>query len=662
MPQDSEDKYMPENHIPALTDKALAEIGDTYADFYLFRGQRDGQLIQFQNRTLLDVLKTSRQLFWNSTKTDSEDLEELGLDFSLPFTRKEVMDFVGAVTSQNMKAEIMGEGLDSYGVKVLQAIYKKWRLKSNDKVEKFWQMLYGATNGTLCTYVGFDGNESTQRYLTQFDKTSGQYKINEKKVKKWNDVTSTIVPLEEMFMAKIWERDVQKQGKTIRYQQMNVDDFKAMFPESIYSDAKYVRPGNRIDANSLFFQLLSGTGITDTNRIGVLTMYDTNKDQKKVMANGVWLDRLGKDTVSPNPFHHKMQPYTWTITSPQDEKFCYGVPIPFTIKDLDRILNTSTTMQVERELRTIDPPILTSDFEAPELIFGDKRVIPVNDINAYKELKLAEPSGQFSLMQNSMQGLMSSFVNGGTAQVAPSRQPKAAREIIAINAMKQEALGNTLTMYYNLIYQEMFLVLKTALQFYSAGKYSANKDDLVRSITVPNFQLTQGGMGNLEVRITKSPQDGLKLYFESVLRGIDDGKSTEIIEIPPDLLKDLSFYISDIKLESEQADELEKAAWNEQVLAPLMNFFIPAGVASIEKTFLRWAEKNNEHPADFASDKAKGQVITDWAESFNVPKSSKSEVGATTGNLNQSITGTMFGGQSNGGLGLTPEVNSPITG
>lgn len=649
-------KYKPEDYMPKMSEKAIEFISDFYTDYYKFRSERDSSRRQFQGKNLEDTLRVSREVFWNSTKTDSEDLEALGLDFSLPFTRKEVMDFVGRIVTLRLDPKIMGDNLDTYGVKVLQAIYKKWRMHSNDEVEKFWQVLYGATNGTVCTYVGFDGDERESRILTQYDPETGKYKIETKKNRKYNDVFSEIVPLEDIYLAKIWERNIQKQGKVIRKHQMTWSDFKKQFPVSKYPLAEYVRPGNMIDEQSLFFQLLGGSGVTETDKIEVLKATDTDNDEYGILANGIWINKLGRDTVTPLPFTHKMQPFAWSITNPQDEKFAYGVPTPFLIKDIDRILNTSQTMMVERELRTIDPPILTSDFEAPDIIFGDKRIVPVNDINAYKEIAIAEPSGQFFTMQNSLQGLMSSFVQGGMSQVAPSRQPKAAREIIELNEMKKQALGNALIMYYDLVRQELLLVLKTALQFYETGKYADQTNNLIRAITVPNFPLSQGGSGNVEVRIVREPQDALKLYFEAVNKSIDNGKLTEIIEVPVEMLNNLEFFIESIKLEPESASELEKASWNEQVLKPLVEVFIPAGVASIEKTFLRWAEKNDEHPADFASDNALGGIVQTWGNQYKLPQEGdKPAVGATTGNLNQSTIGTTFGSQSNGGLGaLTP--------
>lgn len=642
-----------------LSDKMIEKVGDVYTNFYTYRSARSGPIRQLQYQTFEDYLKISRELFWNSTITDSDDLRALGLDFSFPFIRKEVLDFLGRISSLNIKPELIGEALSMHGTRVLQVIYKKWRMKSNDRVEKFWETLYGIVNGTVCLYVHYDGKESTQRFLKEYDPASGAYKIEEIKKKMWDDVRVEIVPIEEMYLAKIWQRNIQLQGKTIRLQNLTQAEFnKSDHAKSPF--AKYVHAGNQIAEDSLYFQLLSGMGINTSEHIQILTLIDTDNDEKIVTAQGIPLNLLGKDgkeVTSPNPFHHKMQPYVWSVHEPIDEKFAYGLSMPFKIKDGHKLLNTSYTMLVESELRSIDPPYLTSDIEAPDIIFGKKKVIPVMDVNAYKQIDVKEGSGAFFTMMNSLQGVMSSHAQGGEQSIAPSKQPKAAREIIAMQQMKQDALGNALVMYFDMVSQELKLVLKTALQFYESGKYADQKNNLIRAMMIPDFPLSRGGVGRMEARIVKQPQEALGLYFEAVRKSIENGRTTEIVEFPVDSLSMLvDFGINDIRLEPEKATELEKASWNEQVLSPLLNFWIPMGLADPAKAFLRWAEKNNEHIANFASEKVLPDLMSSWGREYTLPAGyldammGRGKTGAQTGNLLQSTTGTQFGAQSNGGI------------
>lgn len=643
-----------------LSDKTLELTGEFYTDFYSFRNARSGEVKHFQYQTFEDYLKISRELFWNSTLTQSDDLRELGLDFAFPFIRKEVLDFLGRISSLNIAPQLSGEALSMHGVRVLQAIYKKWRTKGNDRVEKFWQTLYGIVNGTVCLYVGYDNRESVKNFLKEYDPVAGTYKFDTKTMKMWDDVRVEIVPIEEMYLKKIWQRNIQLQGKTIRMQSMPYSDFMVSEYAS-HPLAKYIRPNNQIAEDSLYFSLLAGMGVSTSDHVQILTSFDTDKDQKIVMSQGIPLNMLGKngmETPQPIPFHHKMQPYVWSIHEPIDDKFAYGLSMPFLIKDGHKLLNTSYTMLVESELRAIDPPYLTSDIEAPDIIFGKKKVIPVMDVNAYKPIQTTEASGAFYTMMNSLQGVMSSHAQGGMNQIAPSKQPKAAREIMAMENMKQQSLGNALVMYFDMVYQELKLVLPTALQFYAAGQFADQEQNLVRAITLPDFALSRGGVGNLEARIVKSPQDAMALYFESIKRSIDSGRATDIIEFPvASLSKLVEFTINDIKLEPEKSSDLERAAWNEQVLQPLVDVWIPMGLADPAKAFLRWAEKNNEHIANFASEKMMPQLMSTWGQEYKLPPSyveamtqGKVGGGEQTGNLNQSTVGARFGGQSNGGI------------
>jgi hypothetical protein len=310
-------------------------------------------------------------------------------------------------------------------------------------------------------------------------------------------------------------------------------------------------------------------------------------------------------------------------------------------------------MMVERELRAIEPPIITHDIEAPQLIFGQNKVIPVQDINAYKEFTIAEPSSQFFTMLNSLQEVMTSNSQGGANNIVPSRQPKSAREVIAMEQLRQQTLGNALLMYYDMNRQEILLILKTALQFYSSKKYS--KENLKNAIMVPNQALTLGGVGNLEIRLTdKETTDPQKLFFEAIQKSIKEGKITEIIEVPIQLLEELEFEIGAIDLEPEKTDELEQAAFFEKVITPMMNIYVPMGLADPGKVYLRHLEKMGEHPSDYSSDQMLPMLMASWGGQTPVQPQQmqgREGQGATIGNLNQSTTGTQFGAQSNGGLG-----------
>lgn len=647
------------------TDWELEEAADTLRDFYKWRSFRDSGLVQFQNNDLESVLTISRELFWNAINTPSDDLRELGIEFSFPYVRKEVLQFAGKIASQNYVGRFNGDGLDIFGVKVLQGIYKKWSFKNNERVEKFWEILYGVVNGTVCNFIGYNNGKLTRRYLREFDKSSGEYHIEEKEEKYWDDVWSEIVPLEDMYVPKIYERNFQKQGRCIWKTEMDWKDFKAEFKN--YDNAEYVYPGNMIAEDSLYYRLLSGSGLMSSDKIQVLKKYDWIKDKYIIKANGIILNPVGKgekQTSSPLPWSHKMGPFTWGIFGPIDEKFAYGMPLPFLIKEPHKILNVSHAMLLEHELRNVSPAILSSDFDAPKLIYGRHDVIPVNDVEAYKEFKLSDPSAAFFNMVGTVKSEMSETAQGGSQPMAPSKQPRSAREILQLEQLKQQTLGIALILYYNILRQSMMLVIKTALQFYPVKKYKKEGRKIMRALVIPGMSLSTGGVGTLQIRVVPKrgkdfdhKQKNLELFFESLNDSILNGRLSEIIEAPVDVIQNLEFEITDIDMESEKTDEMRKASFIEQVITPMLNIYVPAGVADLGKVFLRHMEKLGEHPADFASEKILSQLMSAWdrQDSYKMPPQGGGQgaqaggqagMGQQTGNVTQSRTGMAFGGQN----------------
>ncbi len=632
-----------------MSDKEIRVVSDVYTDFYTWRSYRSGMILMFQGYNFEQYLQTSRELFWNSFNTPSQDLQRLDLQFAIPFARKESLDFLARLVSLNIKPKIGGDEVNALSIKMLQGMYNNFSFKNNERVEKFWELLYGIVNGTVCSYIGYNNNELTRRYLDSYSPETGAFTIREKKQKYWNDVTKEIVPLEDIFLPKIYERNFQKQGKVLWRNLMTPEDFHAEYGK--YPMSKYVFPGVRIAEDSLFFRLLGGSGTSSVNKIEVMKKYDWITDEYKLVAGGLVLNKLGKGSemqVPPLPFDHKMGPFSWGIMGALDEKLAYGLSTPFLVRQPHKILNTSFTMMVERELRSIDPPILTSDIEAPALIFGQNKVIPVGDVNAYKELNIKDPSSQYFSMMNSLQSNMTGQAQGGDANVVPSVQPKSAKEVSQNAILQQQAISNATTMYYDIIRQQVMLILKTALQFYGAEKYRASDKRVFRTMIAENQPLTQGGIGDLEIRFVKTTSDPDELFKEAIRKSVERGKTTEIIEMPVDFIQNLDFLVNNIDLEPDQTSELEMAAFVENVIQPMINVYVPAGVADISKVMARHLEKMQENISDYAPESVVAQMNGKGsAQNGGVPEGVQmNNNGSQFQNMLQSIRGTRFGSQN----------------
>ena len=630
--------------------KEIEAVADDVTDLIQWRSYRSGFARQFRGYDFESYLALSRELFWNSLSTKSDDLKKLELEFSIPFARKEAMDFLAKLVSQSIKPKLQGDNLNALGMRILNGIYKRWAFKNNEKVETFWELLYGVMNGTVCSYIGFLSNDVQRRYLTSFDPETGSFSLKTEKEKYWNDVMKCVVPLEDIYLPLIYERNIQKQGRLIWRTQMDPKQFYSEFGH--YKMAKYCLPGNRIADDSLYFKLLGGTGTTTSNKIDVIRKYDWIKDEFRISAGGILLNGLGSGNdlqFAPMPFDHKMAPFTWGIMNPIDEKFAYGLSVPFMVKDPHKILNNFFSMFVERGIRELDPPIITSDLEAPEFIFGQHKVIGVNDINAYKEFTLQPISQDTFTTVNALQQYMSSMANGGQSQVVPSRQPQSARGVMTNQALQQEAMTNALTMYYDILRQRILLVLKTALQFYSVSDYEKGDKAALRTLMVQDTPLSLGGIGDMEIRIVKDKKPDIDLFLEGIKKSAERGKKVEVVEVPTEWLQNVEVDVTDITLEPEKNTDLEKQAYVANVIQPTLSFFVPAGLADPSKTMMRFYEKMGESISDFATD----SVLQNMAASMSTPfqanqMNPQKNATAFQGNAAQSIIGTKYGTQQAG--------------
>lgn len=635
------------------SDAELELTGKVYKDFYKWRARRSGTFKQFQDYTFEDYLTISRELFWNAVNAPSQDLAELGINVAIPYIRKELLDFLGRMTALNIKPRLVGDELNNFGMRFFNGIYKKWRFKSNQNNEKFWQLLYGMMNGTLICFMGYNDAKFNAKFIKGYNKDTGDFRVEEKEIFLWNDVWEEVVPIEDIYVPYLEERDIQKQGKLIHRTQMPWKDFKEQFNK--FKNAEYVYPGNRIAEDSLYYRLLAGSGITTVDRVEVLKYWDALEDRYIIMANGVWLNPMKGEKAAPMPFNHKKLPFIKSINKPLDEKFFYGLSTPFDQKDAHKIANTLNSVMLEREIRVISPPILTSDIEAPDLIYGDNQVIPVNDITAYKELEVQDLSQQSFALKQGMENIISSNIQGGSIGMPASKQPRSAKEMMQLEALKQQAMGNAMVMYRDLLRQEILLMIKTALQFYEGDKYKKQKKNVIKSLMVPDSPLLMGGMGNLELRIVKKSSSKLNLFMEMMQKSFENQKMTEIIEAPIDLIRDLEFEVTDVELESERTSEMEQALFVEKIMNPMAPF-VQMGLVDPTKLFLRWMEKMGEHPSDYVSDKVMPQMMATWQGQYQFPTqnfgmNNKQGMGNQQGNLNQSNRGIQNGGSGNQGMG-----------
>ena len=623
-----EQKIKPEDLINPSS-KEINLLSEIYDKYIKWNTAINSPIPIFRGLNLKQYLNYSRRLFWS---VPDDDIGILGEDFNksefkifFPEIRNNLLDVLSYLLSLRVKPalEVNADNADlyyNYIKKVAEAIYTNWRNITKDKIEKFWDLLYLIENGTLIKYVGYEEIEDTRTYIKYKD--SG-YDFVEKKVKVKDEVVAKRVPLQRFLVPKLQEPELSKQGEVMLIEHLPMREFKAKYGK--FERSKYVQTGSRIDNDSIYAGIIPLATISD--KVEVVKYFDEIRDRYVIFANGVWLNprTKGNEQVEfPLPYNHKKLPFEKVIFEPADATFFYGLSLPFKLRTPQQLYNLYNELLVLREMKEISPPILTSDIEQNiALKFGPEAVIPVTDINEWKELTINPASGSFF---NTLSLLKSNLQPQSPVSPMTSRQPRSATEKKIETYRKSQFYENYVRMLWDLFYQEIGLVVKTALQFYPSKKYPKEttfyKKDIHKIITLHNETLPSGGVGTLEVRLTPEPENYEKLALESEVRGLLSKTKMEIIEISPEVLDDIDIAVTAVQLETENPPAMEEALFKEKLQFIFQAF---GNMISPVKAMLRTFEVLKESPSDWVDPAVLEKIYSAYEEQVGLPQTQEQQ-------------------------------------
>lgn len=599
-----EDHYQP-------SEFELDIIQEIYKKFFEWRNEHYLPRKQFRGSSLLEYLDESRNLFFMNTSTiDDEELKKFDIDIG--DARRASLETISTLTSLKIKPKPVPNLTNSiiYWQKVIDAIYQKWRVNSVDKVEKFWQLLYGVINGTIAVYVGFNNRKRKLKNIEGYNPKTGEFSISEfEKID--NEVITNIIPLEDLFFPKVWERNIQKQGEVIIRSVLKLSEFKKAYAN--YENVQYVYLGSNLSEDSIFYKLVSESSALFKDQVVVLSYYDSIDDRFIIIANGVWINPIvvnRKKSVAPLPFNHKEIPIAFTQFEPIDNNFAYGLSLPFKLKDPARFLNSFFSLMLEREAKEVSPPILSQDIEKVNIKFGSGEIIPVSNINDYRELTISPASPAFFNTINYLSSVVNAHIGRTLLPEGGSRQPKTATERRIQEQLRFQILSNIVLMYWYLIYQEYKLVVKTALQYYTYESLSKKTDKrIIKNIILEDAPLVRGGLGRLLVRIVNKTNPPEEIFKEEQELSRESKRQTEIIEANISALSDIDFIIDDITLEQEETNELKQALFIEKASFMMNNPYF-AQIIDPFKAFARYLEVIGETPSDWARDDLVNEIVS----------------------------------------------------
>ncbi len=399
----SPDNQKVDNYNPS--DDEQDTINYVYDEVDQMRELRNKEWEEFGNLTLKQYIDDSNKRL-NSYVGD-KDKEDWQANVALPTIRNKLKRLIAGfsfnVPDLEMKA-IGSEGLMNVNKANIakQLVQGSYRKEDNPILENFWQAWECASKGTVVVYEGYLKTKNEQKHIKSYDIETGEVETESKEVNVNDECISYLMPLTEFFIKDYNVTDVQDQPAVAWVKYYDEQEFDYEFGE--YPKADKVKKGTiheQIDTSDFFYD--GWDDDLDDDQVEVIRYYNRQKDQYIIVANGVQL----LDAPLLWKFNgKKVYPFAKTIWEPFAGKhFFYGKSAPDVMQSLYDIQNTLFNTILDKEFRSLVPPLLVGNTNRDAFELEDEGVnfdskIYVNDINQVSEMPIQGPGeGDISMLQ-----------------------------------------------------------------------------------------------------------------------------------------------------------------------------------------------------------------------------------------------------------------------
>lgn len=521
------------------------------------RSIRDQKLDLFRDRTFIEYLDNCKKRFIQfKRRPEWKKKWQSNLASSTP--NEKLIGILSKLATQGMEAKVINAGeinkVNIWSERIFNYMLKSAAVKNDDDFQIILEMMEAMEKGTVIGFEDWYSGTKVIKEISEFDPETGEIKFNEKKIKEWNDVRSMIVPLENFYPGNLYVRPgkIQDMDDCFLRSIMTEDEFDEEFGE--YTDAdKVMTVSSWVNESTPFWQQSNDVG---NDYVEVIRYFNKKTDEYVIIANGVWINPVGKKKICPLPWNHKKLPFWAFVSEPLDGHFFYGRSfidklISFCdAKDalFDRILDQVTL--------AISKPIITDGSFASAFTKGflqPNNVITVDYTNGKPNLDvlpIQDPSpvafNLYQLLQTNIeQSSITSEVLGGQ-----SVRKKTAEEVATQREAANQIVSLFLSLAENGIKEKNKLRFANLLQFYSMPNIE-NDEYKFKVITLNNEKMMDGSYGKVSIKVTPMPSQE---NVEMMKNGIYD--NVEFIEISPDFIRN---WQADIQIVAQSSIKMSEA-------------------------------------------------------------------------------------------------------
>ncbi len=558
--------------------EVVSRVVDLFRDT---QTSRDRNFQHFDGVNLLEYIEDS--VLRTNTNIDERDgIEDWQAGIHDPITRNKVLAFHGKVMEALPIAVLYGRGdEDSQRGMLLSDIYEA--LEDIDDYEELMSVILFETI-VKGTGIGFEDVVFQNKKYRDVTGHGDNITVTEH-VEKTTKLVGQLVPLEEFYPASVSIRRMEDQPYAFWRKVIPFSRFRATYSDYKKSELVHGKESYAADSPKPYYSDFIDNTIADGS-VEVLTMYDKMNDELVIIGNGIWLNPLENEIVSPMPWTHKELPF-WDIKFDLFGDFFYGKSLPDRLKSMQDVLNVLTNMLLDQSFLTIFPPLLTNGFDSIEDDYlrpgrrtpVDTQGLPINQ--AFQVLQSPTPSGWHQFILEYTRNVMEeSSLDKVSQGVAGGGDRTTAQEI----RVAASGVSSMLQIFARLINRG--IKRKAMLKIANFLQYGMNSDAPIlrqiagegssetakkafTTIRVDNTTLTNGKRGTKLIELYGT-KDELPVKGSVKARAEIAKKNTraevEIVAITPNYIRNFKYDIkiipnpkSDSTKDVERALQLEKA-------------------------------------------------------------------------------------------------------
>lgn len=601
------------------SDKEQTLVSEVVQLFRNAQSERNRNFQYFDGLNLQQYIEDSVRRF-NTNIDEREGLEDWQAGVHDGFTRNKVLGILGKILEVLPIAEFVGRGdEDSQKGIILTELYNY--VEELDDYEEFMThlLLEAIVKGTG---IGYEDINIQERVYRDVRGAGDDIVVVENKEKN-TKIYGSIVPLEEFYPSSVSIRRIKDMPFCFWRKIVPYTRFVDLYGNLKKSQLVSGRRAFAVDEAKPYYNDFIDTSIAE-GEVEIIRFFDKSRDQFIIIANGIWINPIGKEEVSPLPWNHKELPF-WDVKFDYFGDFFYGKSLPDRLKSMQDVLNVLTNMLLDQSFLTIFPPLLTNGFDSIEDDYirpgrrtpVDTQGLPISQ--AFQVLDMKTPSGWHQyILEYTRRVMEESSLDKVSSGIAGQGDRTTAQEI----RLAASGVTAMLQMFARMV--NTGIKRKATLKAANIMQFGFNSDapilrqvmgegasdyakDAFNIFQIKNAVLTGGKRGTKLIQIYKdkaSLPNKKRMQAVAAISKLETGNEIEIVAIPAEYLRNFQF---DVKMvlnpKNESTKEMDKAIQLEKVRV-YMSFF-PQYV-NVPELAAETAEKMGDDPSKILLPEAMG--------------------------------------------------------